>query len=510
MTRGAWHSIAGLALLSLIVAVPPAVAAPLAQLKALVSQGAAVGVRVVDLNDGRTLAAMNAGVALTPASVSKLYTAAAALEQWGADHRFTTRILYTGKIRGGELKGNLILRGAGDPGLTNAQMWTLAQRVRAAGITKIGGAVMVDQSLLGRVPCATEDRCNAKATSRDAYNAPLSAAGFDYSNICLRVAPGSAAGTPAQIGFEPFELPMFATRANVRTLPAGSPTSVAVTRVTSEGRNWFYANGGIAVDAPARCYYRSVSKPALYAGQALIAFLRQAGVEAKHSTARIVSVADEQARPLAEVKGTTLGDQLRGMLVYSNNYMADLLALDLARTTAKPPITMAKAGAWLTRYARRIDAESPWPGARKGKPRLDSGSGLTADSRVSADDVVALLAAVYRNYGDFPAFLGALTVPDQTPVNMLKGGPKIWATHVAVKTGSLSRPVSVFALAGYLRLNNGHWGAFAVIVNGTRQQPDLALESSLQAVRSDLVDILRSHGDEPAAGQARLRIGQPR
>jgi D-alanyl-D-alanine carboxypeptidase/D-alanyl-D-alanine-endopeptidase (penicillin-binding protein 4) len=510
MMRGILRSIAGLALLALVVAARPAMAAPLEQLKALASQGAAVSVRVVDLNDGRTLAAMNAGVALTPASVSKLYTAAAALEQWGADYRFTTRVLYTGEISAGELRGDLILRGAGDPGLTNAQMWTLAQRVRAAGITKVNGAVMVDQSLLGRVPCATEDRCNAKVTSRDAYNAPLSAAGFDYSNICLRVAPGPAVGTPAKVGFEPFELPMFGVRGTVRTLPAGAPTKVDVVRVTADGRNWFYARGGIAVDAPARCYYRSVSHPALYAGQALIAFLRQAGVEVKHSTARIVSSADEQARPLAEVKGTTLGDQLRGMLVYSNNYMADLLALDLARTTAEPPITMAKAGAWLTRYARRIDAESPWPGARKGSPRLDSGSGLTPDSRVSADDVVALLAAAYRNYGDFPAFLGALTVPDQTPVNMLKGGPEIWATHVAVKTGSLSRPVSVFALAGYLRLNNGHWGAFAVIVNGTRQQPRLGLERSLEAVRSDLVSILRSNGDEPAAGQASLRSGQPR
>ena len=107
MMRGILRSIAGLALLALVVAARPAMAAPLEQLKALASQGAAVSVRVVDLNDGRTLAAMNAGVALTPASVSKLYTAAAALEQWGADYRFTTRVLYTGEIHAGELRGRL-------------------------------------------------------------------------------------------------------------------------------------------------------------------------------------------------------------------------------------------------------------------------------------------------------------------------------------------------------------------------------------------------------------------
>lgn len=509
MMRRGLCGIAGVALGALALTALPAAAAPLAQLQALAGQGAVVTARVVDLGNGRTLATLNPGRALTPASVSKLYTAAAALKHWGADHRFTTRILYTGKIRNGELHGDLILRGAGDPGLTNAQLWTLAQRVHAAGLTRIRGAVVVDQSLLGRVPCATEDRCSAKARSRDAYDAPLSAAGFDYSNVCLRVAPGAAPGKPARVGFEPFNLPMFGTRANVRTLPAGSPTSVDVTRVTNAGRNWFYARGGIAAGAPARCYYRSVSHPALYTGQALIAFLRQAGVAVRHSTARVDSRTRIQARPLAQIKGTALGEQLRGMLVYSNNYMADLLGLDLARTAAEPPITMAKAGAWLTRYARRIDAESPWPGARNSSPKLDSGSGLTAGSRVSANDLIALLAAVYRNYGDFPAFLGALTVPDQTPVNMLKGGPRIWATQVAVKTGSLSRPVSVFALAGYLRLANGHWGAFAVIVNGTRQQPRIPLERSLSAVRSDLVTILKNSRDETAAGQARIRSGQP-
>lgn len=469
-----------------------AAAASLQQLRGLTAQGAVISARVVDLSDGRNLAELNPGQALIPASVSKLYTAAAALEHWGADYRFTTRILYTGEIRKGELHGDLILQGAGDPGFTNAQLWTLAQRVRAAGITKLNGAVLVDQSLFGRVRCDTEDRCNALANSRDAYNAPLSAAGFDYSNACLRVAPGTRAGEPARLSFEPFELPMFGLRGNVRTLSAGAKTQVDVTRITADGRNWFYARGGIAADAPARCYYRSVSKPALYAGEALIAFLAQAGVEVPHSTARIVSKPQPDTHVLAEVKGTPLSQQLRGMLVYSNNYMADLLALDLARTANPAPVSMKEAGRWLTRFARRIDAQSPWEGARKGQPKLDSGSGLTVGSRVSADDLVALLAKVYHNYGDFPAFLGALTVPGQTPVDMLKNGSKIWATRVAVKTGSLNSPVSVFALAGYMRLPNGHWGAFAVLVNGTRHQPQVGLWTALTATRGDLLQILQA------------------
>lgn len=470
-----------------------AAAAPLEQLRNLEAQGAVVSARVIDLNTGRSLAELNPARALIPASVSKLYTAAAALQQWGAAYRFTTRVLYTGKIRNGELHGDLILQGAGDPDLTNAQLWTLAQRVRAAGIRRLSGAVLVDQSLFGKVRCLTQDRCNALANSRYAYNALLSAVGFDYSNACLRVTPGAQAGEPARLSFEPFDLPMFGLRGKVRTLPAGTKAKVKVMRISADGRNWFYVRGGVAADAPARCYYRSISEPALYTGDALIAFLTQAGVAVPHLTARVVSKPLPGTHPLVEVKGTSLDEQLRGMLVYSNDYMADILALDLARTVHPAPVSMKEAGAWLTRFARRIDAQSPWPGARNGQPKLDSGSGLTVDSRVSADDVVALLASEYHNYGDFPAFLGGLTVPGQTPVNMLKNDSKIWETRVAAKTGSLNDPVSVFALAGYMRLKDGHWGAFAVLVNGTRQQPQIGLWKALAATRGGLLRILRAH-----------------
>ncbi len=478
------------------MAAQPLRAAPVEALKALSAKGAVISARVVDLETGKTLAKMNPAQALIPASVTKLYTAAAALHEWGADWRFTTSVRYSGKIVDGMLHGELVLHGSGDPGLTNAQLWTLAQRVREAGIKRVDGPVVIDISKFGRVPCATASRCQAMNASRAAYNAPLSSAGFDYSNACVWVRPAEVAGIPATVAIEPFDLPMFGLRGRIMTLPADAKARVSVVRITSEGRNWFYIQGGVPANAPARCYYRSVSKPAMFTGQAFIAFLRQAGVKIKHYTARIDKRPPAHTRPLVRVRGISLAEELRGMLIYSNNYMADVLALDLARTTHPAPLTLAQAGTWLTRYARRINASSPWPGARQGKPVLLSGSGLTPGNRVSANDLIALLATEYQDYGDFPAFLGALTVPDQTPVPMLRGGPKSWQTQVYAKTGSLNQPISVFALAGYVRLDNGHWGAFAVLVNGTRKRPDIGLFDSVDKVRAFILSTLRSSKGE--------------
>ncbi|HYW05033.1 MAG TPA: D-alanyl-D-alanine carboxypeptidase/D-alanyl-D-alanine-endopeptidase [Gammaproteobacteria bacterium] len=483
-----------------------ALAQQLHHLRALEAHGATVSARVIDLQDGRTLAAVHAGRSLTPASVSKLYVAAAALRQWGADHRFRTAALRSGELRHGRLRGDLVLRGAGDPGLTNAQLWTLAQRVADAGVRRIDGAIVVDQSLFGHVPCATKDRCKALTVSRDAYNAPLSAAGFDYSAACLRVAPGGSPGSPARLAIEPFDLPMFGLRGQVRTLAAGKPTRIRVLRHSAQRREWFQVSGAIAADAGPRCHYRAVAHPARYTGEALRAFLEQAGVDVRHAAVRVAD-RPRHGVPLVQVRGTALGKQLRGMLTYSNDYMADTLALDLARTDDSPPLTLARAGAWLTRYARGVDARSPWPGARKSRPVLASGSGLTVGSRLSADDLVALLADVYRRYGDFPALLGALTVPGQTPVAMLKGGSKAWENRVAVKTGSLSQPVSVFALAGYLRLEGGGWGAFAVLINGTPHHPHVDMTRALDAARADLETVMGEGADGRGAASPRSASG---
>src|SRR5919198_563182 len=49
-----------------------------------------------------------------PASVTKLYTCAAALVEMGADHRFETPVYRRGPLRGGRLEGDLILVAQGD------------------------------------------------------------------------------------------------------------------------------------------------------------------------------------------------------------------------------------------------------------------------------------------------------------------------------------------------------------------------------------------------------------
>jgi D-alanyl-D-alanine carboxypeptidase/D-alanyl-D-alanine-endopeptidase (penicillin-binding protein 4) len=73
------------------------------------------GVEVRSLETGRVLYTLNARKLMMPASNMKIVTLAAAAETLGWDYRFKTTLETDAEIEGGALKGNLIVRGSGDP-----------------------------------------------------------------------------------------------------------------------------------------------------------------------------------------------------------------------------------------------------------------------------------------------------------------------------------------------------------------------------------------------------------
>src|SRR5690349_16339949 len=71
------------------------------------------GVLVVDAS-GKSVFERNADQLFAPASVTKVYSCAAALVELGADHRFETPVYLRGKLDRGKLHGDLILVASGD------------------------------------------------------------------------------------------------------------------------------------------------------------------------------------------------------------------------------------------------------------------------------------------------------------------------------------------------------------------------------------------------------------
>jgi len=107
---------------------------------------ASTGAVVVDLTTGETVYSRNASLSLLPASNEKLAVTYAALTALGPGFRIETDALGDGQQVGTTWQGDLVLKGYGDPTLSSADLADLARQVRAAGITRITGRVLGDES----------------------------------------------------------------------------------------------------------------------------------------------------------------------------------------------------------------------------------------------------------------------------------------------------------------------------------------------------------------------------
>jgi D-alanyl-D-alanine carboxypeptidase/D-alanyl-D-alanine-endopeptidase (penicillin-binding protein 4) len=107
------------------------------------------GVVVRDLQTGETLYKRDSERMLIPASNMKLLVTAAALHRLGPEYRFRTRVWMRGTLLpDGTLRGDLILQGLGDATLEMRGLESLAQQARQAGVQRVQGYLLYDDSWL--------------------------------------------------------------------------------------------------------------------------------------------------------------------------------------------------------------------------------------------------------------------------------------------------------------------------------------------------------------------------
>ena len=101
---------------------------------------------VFDLETGTAVFSRNSSLALAPASNEKLPVTYAVLDELGPEYQIETDVLGEGSLTGTTWTGPLILQGHGDPTLSSSDLTWLARQVRTAGIRKVAGPVLGDES----------------------------------------------------------------------------------------------------------------------------------------------------------------------------------------------------------------------------------------------------------------------------------------------------------------------------------------------------------------------------
>jgi serine-type D-Ala-D-Ala carboxypeptidase/endopeptidase (penicillin-binding protein 4) len=415
------------------------------------------GVEVASLDTRRVLYARNARTLMMPASNMKILTLAAATETLGWDYRFKTTLEASAAVQDGALKGDLIVRGTGDPSINargtraDAVFDEWAAGLTAAGVTRIDGNVVGDGS-------AFDDRLLGQGWSwdylQDGYAAPIGALEFNENIAPLSIRPGAKAGDPAGLELPPAT--GLGLIHHVVTGESGSATRITIDR--PPGKAYLDVRGTIAVDAAQTSRDVAVANPTLYFAHSLVLALQARGIQVRGMPREFVRAAyevpAEDRRVLVESLSPPLRDIATVMMKVSQNLYAETLL---------HAIGLAKSGAGSADAGRRAAADvfSAWGLPPGGYVQAD-GSGLSRYDYVTADMIVALLRHLHGDPKHRDAFLATLPIAgkDGTISTRLKRTRA--EGNAMAKTGSIS---NVRALSGYVRTRDGETLVFSILAN---------------------------------------------
>ncbi|HEU4586575.1 MAG TPA: D-alanyl-D-alanine carboxypeptidase/D-alanyl-D-alanine-endopeptidase [Gemmatimonadaceae bacterium] len=414
------------------------------------------GAIVVSLTRGDTLYAINADQELQPASNMKLYTTALALDQFGADHQFSTDVLRAGNVDAeGTLHGDLILRGGGDPGLSSryyqggasAAMDVLAQLVADAGVKRVTGSIIADASAFGDelVPDGWLDRY-----LQSSYAARVSALSLNDNIVLVAVEPGQS-GHAAIVSLEPAsDIPV---SSSVRTV-AGKTGGRIIVRNTPRGT--IEVRGWIGSRSATRRYQLVVETPALFTAGALRHALAERGV----AVAGPVKLGGTPpgAHVVTSLASPPLDRLVSAMNRESINHYAELLFRDAGRAASHDGVGSARnANELLQRFMTEKVRAHP------GSVLAADGSGLSVLDRVTPRSLVQLLSYAHEApWSD--AFHASLPVAGESELLRHRMQRTPAAGNLHAKTGTTN---NIISLGGYVTARDGELLAFALIYNGT-------------------------------------------
>ncbi|HEY2433808.1 MAG TPA: D-alanyl-D-alanine carboxypeptidase/D-alanyl-D-alanine-endopeptidase [Vicinamibacterales bacterium] len=416
------------------------------------------GVDVRSLDSRRVLYARNAGTLMMPASNLKILTLAAAAESLGWDYRFKTTLETVADVEDGALKGDLIVRGTGDPtingrdGRAAAVFDSWAASLRAAGITRIDGGVVADDSAFDRTGIGQGWSWDYL---QDGYAAPAGALEYNENVGTVTVRPGAMAGDQAAIELTPLVGLQLLHR--VVTGDAGSTTAVTVTRQADAAA--LEIGGSIAAGAPPLTRQVAVANPARYFAHSLLLALVDRGIAVRGLPVEIQEwqyrVAQLPRRVLVETSSPPLREIATTMMKVSQNLYAETLLRAMGAARSGKPGS-ADAG---IEAARAVF--TAWGVAPDGYVQVD-GSGLSRYDYVTAETIVAVLEHLHADPRHEAAFASTLAIAgkDGTVASRMKA-TRAEANAIA-KTGSIS---NVRALSGYVRTRDGETLAFSILAN---------------------------------------------
>lgn len=421
------------------------------------------GIEVFDQTNNRMVYGHNASRHFIPASNTKLVVTAVALGTLGPDFRYRTP-LYAAGAAGDTAPRGLLIIGQGDPTMSGrfhgddfAVVNMLADSIRARGIKRISGDIVIDDSYF------TPERIHSTWEVGDLpwyYAAPTASFAIGEAALRMIVRAGARVGAPAHVSVVGADIPMpVLMRATTDT--AGARSTIDV-----DYQAWpdtLVITGRVGLNG-ADSSWIAQPEPAQFAGNALRTALARRGVITTGTVRVTRDTAEARVlrgpfeaynQPLISWSSAPMRAVVAAILKPSQNWIAEQLVRTLGARAGR-------GGSWPAGISaeRRylIDVVHIDSAAFS----LRDASGLSAQNLLSPRATLMLLEHARRApWGaDFRAALPAPGTRGSTLSSRLAG----LETRVAAKTGTIS---NVTSLSGYLRTFDERDLTFVIFTNGS-------------------------------------------
>lgn len=428
-------------------------------------KNASFGFLAIDAKTGQIISAYNADLALKPASNQKLISTATALELYGPDYTFETRLEYTGSIDTIHhvLLGDIFIRGGGDPSLGSKYFdqtkdkqfllqWTEA--VQHLGIDSIAGAIIGDDGIYSQdiVPPTWSwinmgNYFGAGACGLSIYD--------NYYTLFFKT--DSLIGDRAEIEKTVPEMPFLVfDNAIVGDSISGDQSNI----LGAPYSNKRYLRGALPINKSNYGVKGSLPDPPYLAAYELDKSLKEAGVKIKEEPSSIrlkainKSYQHENRSSIATTYSPPFSQILEQTNIHSVNLFAEhflnLSGLKLINSAETEPSAEAVINFW---KEKGMDTQGM---------ALTDGSGLSQYNVVTPRQMVFLLNYMKTKSPYFDFYYNSLPIAagEGTLSGMFKGSPA--EGNLRAKSGTIAR---VKSYTGYVRSASGREIIFSMMVN---------------------------------------------
>ncbi|WP_206057551.1 D-alanyl-D-alanine carboxypeptidase/D-alanyl-D-alanine-endopeptidase [Nitrincola schmidtii] len=423
----------------------------------------AMGIWVKPVDSAVPIVSHNADRLFNPASTIKVATTLAALLELGPAYTWPTSFRSTAPVENGVLRGDLIIRGTGDPGAVSEEHWRMLRDLqRMTGLRRIEGNVILDASYF-MLP--TEDPGAFDGQPYRAYNQLAYALHVNSNSIRFHIIPE---GNSIRIEAEP---PLPGLKIN-NQLTRGNGNCDAWQRGIryDVGRNEVTFSGAYPVNCGNYELLRTAVAPDFNAAELFRLHWAQWGGEITGDILSHQGAALNYSHTLMVHHSRPLADLIKVANKWSHNVMTRHMALSVGASRMGPPATLEKARVSLIEVLREA-------GVNTQGMFIDNGSGLSRVARISPNQLGQILQVGWDSPRR-PEFISSLSISgiDGTTRRQYRNNAAAGQKHL--KTGLLNQ---VSAITGYVRNRCNEDVMVVLLINhpeahlghGTRMQQTL-------------------------------------